>query len=262
MDIGSQLEGMLMDKFAKTNGVTVIPSETTFYHPVHGFLIANVDGLIPSSEPRIIDGYPDYEMSVLSILEIKTAKKKTEEWGGHGTNQIPIQYLCQIAHYCMVTEVEKAYLSVLFKQEEEIVDYVYNRDLDFENKIKEKLIHFWNEYVLKNKYPPIKTYSDIGHLYKDLGDIKVSLETLTKIDRYKSLSNQVKLITSERDQVKEEIAIEIGGYGYLIGLDGDRLGSFKCQSHNRLSSELVKKNYSDVYEDCLVENSFQVLRIK
>ena len=57
--------------------------------------------------------------NIEGMLEIKTARQTTDEWGEPGSNLIPMEYLCQVAYYCMVAELPRDYISVYFKQEEE-----------------------------------------------------------------------------------------------------------------------------------------------
>ena len=119
-------------------------------HPKYPFLFASLDG-------KLIDK----ETGELGILEIKTtnfhASKQKEKW----KDGIPDHYYCQVLHYMNVTGATFARLfAELVYSDDYQITKTYEIDANDENtrasmnKLLEKEIEFWNNYVLTKKEPP------------------------------------------------------------------------------------------------------------
>ena len=126
---------------------------TIIKHPKYPFLFASLDGILVNKET-----------GEMGILEIKTTNilqsMQKEKW----KDKIPDNYYCQVLHYLNVTgfsfvilkaqlkydyggeiRLETKHYTILRKEVEEEIKY-----------LKQEEIKFWNEYVLKNKMPPLK----------------------------------------------------------------------------------------------------------
>jgi putative phage-type endonuclease len=88
---GNALEPVVRQKYAEVTGNIVRLPLDTIWHPQHDFMCAHIDGYIDNTTPR--RGY-----------EGKTAFHSTG-WGDEGTDQVPIDYLMQVQHYMIVTEL-------------------------------------------------------------------------------------------------------------------------------------------------------------
>lgn len=133
---GNMLEGVVRDEFSKRNSVTVETPETII-HPFNDFLRANLDGFIPELN---------------AVLEIKCASSfMSNQWGEDGSDNIPLPYLVQVAHYCAVTNASCAYIAVLIGGND-YREFKYTRDLDLENKIIEEATKFWK--CVQDRNPP------------------------------------------------------------------------------------------------------------
>lgn len=83
-----------------------------------------------------------------------------EKW----KNRIPDNYYCQVLHYLNVTGYSFAILKAQLKYEYgdevrlETKHYkILRQDVEEDIKMLEKAeIEFWNEYVLKDKRPPLR----------------------------------------------------------------------------------------------------------
>lgn len=125
---------------------------TIIKHPTYPFLFASLDGQLV-----------DKETGELGILEIKTTNilqsMQKEKW----KDKIPDNYYCQVLHYLNVTGYSFAILKAQLK-------YDYDGDIRLETKhykilrkdveedikwLAQKEIEFWNEYIEKDKRPPL-----------------------------------------------------------------------------------------------------------
>jgi putative phage-type endonuclease len=124
---GNKLEGVIRQHFTATHNIDVHEPETLI-HPLYDFLRANVDGYIPAWN---------------AVLEIKCSDKyMRHEWGDADSDAIPMQYLCQVAHYCAVTNADKAIIAVLIGGNE-YREFTYIRDLELEAKLIDAASTFW-----------------------------------------------------------------------------------------------------------------------
>jgi predicted phage-related endonuclease len=114
-------------------------------HPVHPFLLATLDGLMP----KLARG-----------LELKTASDHAvDDWGEQGTDQIPLHYLTQCAHYMGVAEVPVWDVGALIGAGARIGGnlalYQVFRNHALETEITDTAVRFWREHVLKRRPPAI-----------------------------------------------------------------------------------------------------------
>lgn len=258
MDIGNALEPVLIKKFQERNNLKAVLNEGAFFNDKYPYLLANIDAVIVKCALE----YDGIEIEPVAILEIKTARQRTDEWGEAGTNIIPMEYLCQVAHYCMVTELPTAYISVFFKQSEEIIDYVYHRDTKLETYLLEKLTYFWERNVLKNILPDVQSVSDIQFSYKDIEVIKLKIEDMNMVESYRALSERIKLLEVEKEKFKTQIVTRLGGYGKIVDWKEEPIGSFVNQLRNSVDMKKLKNEYPEIYYECLKSNYSPTLRIK
>lgn len=97
-----------------------------------------------------------------AILECKTTSRD-DNWGIDGDNSIPDYYLCQIAHYTSVCDVERAYIAVLIRGSD-FRWYTYERNYKLEEVIIKKEKAFW-ECVQTETPPEPRTQDEIISLY-------------------------------------------------------------------------------------------------
>ena len=96
---GRLLEPLIRGEFSRRSGLAVQPLRSMLQHPVHKFMLANLDGLVldPVRGP--------------GVLEIKTASAfKQAEWDD---NRCPDVYQLQVQHYLEVTGLPYAVIVVL-----------------------------------------------------------------------------------------------------------------------------------------------------
>jgi len=189
--IGNLLEDSLIRKYESEN-MNLCSRQDTEYHKQYKFLSANLDGIAVSN------GYSKEEFfDEKNIVEIKTASCfNKDEWGESGSQIVPKQYYAQVAHYMLVTginradifvgfiddkiigeilcELNKTFLNINYKPDfYEIVEkietrlYTFNRDEEIEGLILEAGVSFydnhmrpWIEHGIKN--PPKMDFSNKG----------------------------------------------------------------------------------------------------
>lgn len=145
---GNRLEGIIRDEFADRNKV-IIETPDTLIHPFYDFMRANIDGYIPEWD---------------SVLEVKCSSQfMANEWGYDGSDNIPMSYLVQVAHYCSVLNAQSAYIAVLIGGHD-YRQYKYTRDFELEKTVIEVGHAFWD--AIKNDIaPPATNQMDLRMMY-------------------------------------------------------------------------------------------------
>ena len=140
---GSTMEPILVKEFEKRNFVSIKPEIDTQWHPLYPFLRGNIDGWIPELN---------------AVFEAKTTSAyNADKWGEQGTDQIPPEYLVQVAFYCAVMCCESAYIAVLIGGND-YREYKYTRNEELETKIITASCEFWD--CVQNDIPPNASNAD------------------------------------------------------------------------------------------------------
>jgi putative phage-type endonuclease len=149
---GNYLEPVVAQWFQDDTNKLVEIANKTFYHKTIPYMAANIDRRLTDEK---------------AILECKTASRD-DNWGADADNTIPDYYMCQLAHYCAVCDVDLAYIAVLIRGSD-FRWYTYHRNQKLEDMIIKKEKEFWD--CVKNEIPPVpRTPDEIISLYSQATD--------------------------------------------------------------------------------------------
>jgi putative phage-type endonuclease len=124
---GLKLEDTVAEWFTETTGKKTRRDNSRPRHPEHPWMATSLDRRVVGES---------------SILEIKTARYPTDEWGAIGTAEIPAHYLVQCQHEMAVTGTQMCYVAVLFAGSEPR-RYVIPRD----QELIDSLIELESEFM-------------------------------------------------------------------------------------------------------------------
>lgn len=178
---GNQLEPLVAKWFCNKHNVTLETPDTLvdFARP---YLRANLDGIIKEWN---------------AVLEIKTRA------GFQPLDELPLNYLLQVAFYCHVTDLEKAYIAVF--QNHTVKEFVYNRDYQIENPIIAKCDEFW-DCVQNCIAPKPINQSDLKTLYSGLNKaIEADEMTYNEFIKLHEINLSSEKLEHEKEQTKFNI---------------------------------------------------------
>lgn len=157
---GNLLEPVIRKQFASKFEVAVAePSQLATYFPKSRPW--NDSMLIIGHEPWML-GAPDGWMHTENAgLEIKTAARRSGEWGDEYTDEIPAHYLAQAAWYTMVTGANRWEFAVLFSGNT-LQRFNVPRDQELEREMVDTCRAFWFDYVVRQVEPPIDESESYG----------------------------------------------------------------------------------------------------
>ena len=259
MTRGNVLEPFVQSLFERKTGWKVQNNLQTQRNPDHPFMLANLDGLLPSER---------------AIAEFKTAfytKGTKEEWGDEGTDEIPKHYLIQVAHYASVMNADTVHIGVLFGDEklfnsyrllQEIREetghpiqfdrlgcdfrvYVYKRHDDLTRKLINKERSFWFDHVLKNNPPAPQdgNIDDFLKAYPIANDrvVCVSEADIAKIQSFSETKQKAKEWQAREEAEKADILKLFGGSSLLVDENKNPLASWKNKSTTRFDKASFSK---------------------
>lgn len=269
--VGQKLEDILVEIFRDNMGLDVDITTQTFRHPIHNFMLANVDGLVPVDD---------------AAIECKTALSWTKEkWGESGTDNIPDEYLLQVAHYCEVLGLRQIYLPVCFltMEEKELIDsldtvkdrhvlkkialrdfkiYVYLRSEQLQNRLIQIEKEFWEQSVL-NQIPPIpQNYEDIMKLYplSNKKEIIATPEDISELEKLNEIRKNIKLLEEQQLILKNNLCSRLRDASKLISPDGTRLLTWESVKTNRFDASTFKEMHPSLYSEFCKESQTRVFR--
>ena len=264
---GNILEPFVKSLFEHKTGWRVEIPSVTQRNPDHPFMLANLDGLLPSER---------------ALAEFKTAAytaKTKEEWGKEGTDEIPKHYLIQVAHYASVMGADTVHIGVLFGDEKlfqsyrtlytlstetgrslssddletlkcDFRVYTYKRHDDLTRKLINKEKSFWFDHVMK-KVPPCPQagcVEDFLKAYPLATDrvVKVSDADLAKVQRLVALKQQIKTLEEQQEPAKAYVLGLFGNASLIVGPDETPLATWKNKSTSRFDKISFSKEHPNL----------------
>jgi len=136
---GRLLENAVAEGYTEITGNRLRRVNLIQRHPRYPFMLASIDRAIVGRK---------------RLLEIKTSRFRSEEWGEPGTNQIPDHYAVQVQHQMAVTSYREADVAVLFSRSD-----LKLYTVPFDKPLVEGLIEleqaFWRHVTTQTPPPEI-----------------------------------------------------------------------------------------------------------
>ena len=248
---GTTLEELVAQEFMKRTDKKVRRTNKMFQHATYPFLIANVDRMVVGEN---------------AILECKTASEYLKDsWN---EEEVPASYLLQVQHYLNVLDKEYAYIAVLIGGNKFVWKRI-ERDQELIDMMTEKLVDFWNNYVLANKEPEV----DGSESTKQLLSMKYGADYLDEaIVLEDSLNEKIKQLTNNKAIKKElekaitktenELKLKLGKNRATFGLTSLYRVSWKGSKRKNIDLDKLEKEYPEVYKTCTVEKFVKRFSIK
>lgn len=147
--VGRDLEDYVAQRYSQRMEVKVERCTRILRHPVHAWMLGNVDRLVWEDGKR-----PQHkgEIRTHTLLECKTALGRFTDktlWGADGTDEVPLTYLAQCQHYMAVSGATRCDLAVLLAGPEFRVYHIH-RDNELINALIERGAEFWHRVETGN----------------------------------------------------------------------------------------------------------------
>lgn len=150
--MGHLLEDLVAEIFHVKTGYRIYQIKKMFYHPVHTFMLADIDYFVELPNGRT------------AILEIKTTNYNAKDhwWSEDGQEIVPLNYEAQGRHYMAVMNIDEVFYCCLYgNNEDEVIIRHIDRDRDYEEELIALERDFWENHILTGTPPP---YTEDGDL--------------------------------------------------------------------------------------------------
>ena len=150
--MGHLLEDLVAEIFHVKTGYRIYQIKKMFYHPVHTFMLADIDYFVELPKGRT------------AILEIKTTNYNAKDhwWSENGQEIVPLNYEAQGRHYMAVMNIDEVFYCCLYgNNEDEVIIRHIDRDHDYEEELIALERDFWENHILTGTPPP---YTEDGDL--------------------------------------------------------------------------------------------------
>lgn len=202
------------------------------------FALANIDGV--TADDR--------------LLEVKTART-SEGWGDEGTDDVPVEYFCQVQHYMAVTELPIADIAVLIGASDFRI-YTVEADSAFQTQMMEREEDFWS--LVESGIPPAPTSSQECLLRWPRS---ISGRTVPSSERLAALIGQIKVnreVIKDTEKLIDALELEVksalGDAEALVDEDGKPLVTWKS-TKPRVSFDVkqLEHDHPEIYANYLKE---------
>lgn len=243
---GNVLEDVVAKEYSQRTGQAVEESQGLIRHKEHSFIACNIDRWVEASD------------GTKHILECKTASlMKAKEWGEQGTDQIPTNYLYQVAYYAVICNVERVDISVLIGGQEFRM-YTYFKNKELEQKLLLAACVFWNNYVIKGITPKANSAGDVASLYPSSNGstIEADESMLKEVEVLKKIKAQEKILVAAKAALETKIKSCIGEHEALITKDGELLATWKSGKTRRVfDAKTLELENAAIYQKYLTERA-------
>ena len=215
---GRYLEPVVRQAYADATGHDVRVLDELVRHPVHDFMIANLDGFVAP-----VDG-------VKRIFEAKTART-AEGWGEAGSDQIPQPYLLQVQHYMAVTNFCVADVAVLIGGSDFRI-YEVPEDHELQQMLADAEAEFWQRVLRAEPPEPVSAADAVARWGRAsrAGCVPADDDAMQAVLRLRQLKAQREQIDAAEDECKAVVMRALGDCDTLIDPAGKPLCTWKASA--------------------------------
>jgi len=238
MKAGRHLEPIIVDMYVEETGAKILKKNPFVVDKKHDFLIGNLDGISKREGKK-------------RVLECKATFDYAFK---HWHSDIPLTYYTQGQHYASIANLEFIDFAIL-KNGWDLEIIKKPRDDEFIALMNEKLIDFWQNYVIPKIPPPPMTLEEIKQFYPSETTnqtIEADIITASNFNKYIELRKNFAKLESEFKEKLEDYEFELKNYiGENAGLkiDGAVVVNWnKNKDSIKFDFGALQKNYPRIYK--------------
>lgn len=241
MQRGVRVEKYILQEYAERSEVQLATNIPTIIDKQYPFMRANIDAMV-------------FGQNV--VIEAKSTKAPISSW----ESGIPEYYKAQVAYYAMITNAEYVEVPVLFSGWK-YACFTYWREEEYEGRIKEAVINFWQEHIVKGVPPKPTSLEELKVAYPTLTEektVKADNDIREKVYRLQEIGEQRKNLEKQEKALKTQIQGYMGDAGLLdAGFCKVVLKEIKS---TRFDANSFKEKYTELYQQYLNDSFYRKLQ--
>ncbi|WPX99898.1 YqaJ-like viral recombinase C-terminal domain protein (plasmid) [Candidatus Megaera polyxenophila] len=161
----------------------------------------------------------------------------------------------------MLSNADRVDVPVLFSNWQ-YACFTYWRDSEFEARIKEAVIDFWNNHIVAGIPPEPSNPAELQVIYPKIEDaktIKADNEIREKVSLWQEASIKRKELEKQEEKLKIEIQRFMGDAGILDS--GFCKVALKERTASRLDINSLKATMPELYQEYSNDNTYRILQI-
>lgn len=248
LDMGHALEDFIAHQAEKKYGIKLKRSNFAYSGPERPWLINHPDRLAVGR----IDGKR-------IAVEIKSSSAFDSRWGDEGSDEIPMDYLCQcMGYYICGVPCDEVWL-IRFSNNR-LTRYVIPED----EKLKESILTALDEIKAKldsGWAPDPNTYEEAARIFpaSEEGTAKEASEGIAKsMERLKEINTEIKGLELEKDSIKAEVVTYLEGAN-LLTYAGRTIAKYSKVETERFDSKSFRADHPQLYDAYLKKSSYMKL---
>lgn len=257
---GKRLEPVVMEMLGEEYDIAVTERNRIAYDPEFSWMRAEIDfeymlpgGSIGNGDVKTVHPYA------------------AKDWGETLTDEVPVYYIAQFQWGMMITGAQVCAVAALIGADDLRLYYV-PRDAEIIAMLRAKALQFWDEHVMVEIPPPMKTAADAERMLKRFNGVSVMADADVQkiVDRLKRIKEAEKRLEAKREEYETTIKLTLAGAVkdtssgkfQLVDASGKSLATWNQQENNRLNTKRVELLYPWLRETYTATSTFRVLRIK
>ncbi len=239
---GARVEKYILQEYCEVNNCSLETNLPPFIDPKYPFMRGNVDA-------KVVDENV--------IVEAKSTKCPIAKW----EKRIPEYYRTQVAYYAMLTNAERVDVPVLFSNWQ-YACFTYWRDLEYEARIRQAVIDFWNNHILAGIPPAPSNPAELQEVYPKLETaktIKADSDIREKVNLWQEISLRRRELKKREEKLKIEIQNFMGDAGILDAVFCKV--ALKERTATRLDTSALKQEMPQLYREYSNDNTYRILQI-
>lgn len=241
LERGIRVEDYILHTYSDKCEVELDKNIPTIVDKAYPFMRANIDAMVRGQN---------------IVVEAKSTKAPTSTW----EKGIPEYYKPQVAYYAMLTDADYVEVPVMFSCWN-YACYTYWRDESYEAMIKDKVIDFWNNHIVKGVPPEPTNLDELKASYPTLDKtktIKADNTISAKVSMLQEVTEQRKILEKQEKQLKVQIQGFMGDASFLDA--GFCRLSLKEYTASKFDVSAFKEASPELYKQYLSESSYRKLQ--
>lgn len=240
MQRGVRVEKYILQEYSERSEVELNTNIPTIVDKTYPFMRANIDAKVIGQNV---------------VVEAKSTKALIASW----ESGIPEYYKAQVAYYAMLTDANYVEIPVLFSGWK-YACFTYWRDVEYEASIKEAVINFWHNHIVKNIPPKPTSPEELMAAYPKLEEktIEADNDIREKVYLLQEAQAQRKKLEEQEKQLKTQIQGYMGDAGMLDA--GFCKLALKEIKSTRFNANAFKEKYTELYQQYLNASSYRKLQ--